>query len=171
MFSCLCSQATLSFSHSLTLSLSHSFTLSFTHSRHAEQLLFSSLCSKFAICWRKLQCFFLTSSSSPYPLTLEFTEQRAGSQLIIFRIIIRIIIIKAQLSSYISSVHRDQMAGFQNVLQLFVSNTAHLFLLEVCNRSTATCCCSSCSRREHSLGGRLSRAGLSFRPSSSRGPR
>ena len=115
--------------------------------------------------------FFLTSSSSPYPLTLEFTEQRAGSQLIIFRIIIRIIIIKAQLSSYISSVHRDQMAGFQNVLQLFVSNTAHLFLLEVCNRSTATwwwtsrrtaapgsSCCSSCSRREHSLGGRLSRA-------------
>ena len=37
-----------SLSHSLTftLSLSHSFTLLFTHSRHAEQLLFSCLCSK-----------------------------------------------------------------------------------------------------------------------------
>ena len=35
-------------SHSLnvSLSLSHSFALSFTHSPHAEQLLFSCLCSK-----------------------------------------------------------------------------------------------------------------------------
>ena len=33
-------------SHFLTLTLSHSFTLLFTHSRHAEQLLFSCLCSK-----------------------------------------------------------------------------------------------------------------------------
>ena len=51
---------TLSFTHSqhaeellfsclcskVTLTLSHSFNLSFTHSRHAEQLLFSCLCSK-----------------------------------------------------------------------------------------------------------------------------
>ena len=38
-------------SHSLTftLSLSHSFTLLFTHSRHAEQLLFSCLCSKVTV--------------------------------------------------------------------------------------------------------------------------
>merc|ERR1711994_234898 len=35
---------TMSLSH--TLSLSHSFNLSFTHSRHAEQVLFSCLCSK-----------------------------------------------------------------------------------------------------------------------------
>ena len=33
-------------SHSHTLSYSHSFTHSFTHSSHAEQLLFSCLCSK-----------------------------------------------------------------------------------------------------------------------------
>ena len=68
LFSCLGSKVTLSFSHTLTLtlshsitlhmlnnfcfhghaqkSLSHSFTLSFTLSRHAEQLLFSCLCSK-----------------------------------------------------------------------------------------------------------------------------
>ena len=38
---------TLSRSHSLTLS--HSFTLSFTHSQHAEQLLFSCLCSKITL--------------------------------------------------------------------------------------------------------------------------
>ena len=39
---------TISLSHSLNVSLSrsHSFTLSFTHSPHAEQLLFSCLCSK-----------------------------------------------------------------------------------------------------------------------------
>ena len=43
---------------------------------HAEQFLFSSLCSKVAVYRRKLQCFFLTagSSSSPDPLTLEFIE-------------------------------------------------------------------------------------------------
>ena len=45
---------TLSLSHSLTftLSLSHSFTLLFTHDhfRHAEQLLFSCLCSKVSSC-------------------------------------------------------------------------------------------------------------------------
>ncbi len=45
-----------SLSHSL--SLSHSFNLSFTHSRHAEQLLFSSLCSKLSVYSQKLQCFF-----------------------------------------------------------------------------------------------------------------
>ena len=46
-------------------SLSHSFNLSFTHSRHAEQLLFSSLCSKVTVYCRKLLCFFGTSSSIP----------------------------------------------------------------------------------------------------------
>ena len=35
-----------SLSHSLSHTLSHSFNLSFTHSQHAEQLLFSCLCSK-----------------------------------------------------------------------------------------------------------------------------
>ena len=34
---------------SLTLTLSHSFNLSFTHSQHAEQLLFSCLCSKVTV--------------------------------------------------------------------------------------------------------------------------
>ena len=40
---------TLSLSHSVTLSHSHSLTLSFTHSQHAEQLLFSCLCSKITL--------------------------------------------------------------------------------------------------------------------------
>ena len=39
-------------------SLSHSFTLSFTHSWHAEQLLFSCLCSKVSVYRWKWQCFF-----------------------------------------------------------------------------------------------------------------
>ena len=39
----------LSFSLSLSLSLSHSFNLSLNHSWHAEQLLFSSLCSKLTL--------------------------------------------------------------------------------------------------------------------------
>ena len=36
----------LSHTHSHNLSISHSINLSFTHSQHAEQLLFSCLCSK-----------------------------------------------------------------------------------------------------------------------------
>ena len=65
----------LSLSLAISLSLSHSFNLSFNHSRHAEQVLFSSLCSKVAVYSRKLQWFFLTSSSSsPYPVSLEFIE-------------------------------------------------------------------------------------------------
>ena len=51
-------------SHSLTLSFSHSFTLSFSLSQHAEQLLFSCLCSKLSVYSRKLQCFFLP----PHPI-------------------------------------------------------------------------------------------------------
>ena len=47
----------LSLSHSHTLALSHSFNLSFNHSRHAEQVLFSCLCSKVTVNGRKLQCF------------------------------------------------------------------------------------------------------------------
>ena len=60
----------------VTISLSHSFNLSFNHSRHAEQVLFSSLCSKFAVNRRKLQWVF-------FDLTLsgEFWVHRAGSQL------------------------------------------------------------------------------------------
>ena len=60
LFSCPSSKVTLSVFHSLTLdilnnfcfhvnaqkSLSHSLIHSFTHSRHAEQFLFSCLCSK-----------------------------------------------------------------------------------------------------------------------------
>ena len=48
----------LSLSHSHSFSLSHSFNLSFNHSRHAEQLLFWSLCSKVTVYSRKLQCLF-----------------------------------------------------------------------------------------------------------------
>ena len=70
---------TLSLSHTLSLSLSHSFNLSFTHSRHAEQVLFSSLCSKFAVYRRKLQCFFFDHHHST-PST-DIRVHRAGSQL------------------------------------------------------------------------------------------
>ena len=59
-------------------SLSHSVNLSFTHSRHAEQVLFSSLCSKVAVNRRKLQWVFF------YLLTTRSTDirvHRAGSQL------------------------------------------------------------------------------------------
>ena len=49
---------TLTLSHSHSFSLSHSFNLSFNHSRHAEQLLFWSVCSKVTVYSRKLQCFF-----------------------------------------------------------------------------------------------------------------
>ena len=65
-----------SLSHFHTLALSHSFNLSLNHSRHAEQVLFSSLCSKVVVYSRKLQCFFFTSSSSapPSPVSLEVIE-------------------------------------------------------------------------------------------------
>ena len=39
----------LSLTHSLTLTISHSFNLPFALSRHAEQFLFSSLCSKLTV--------------------------------------------------------------------------------------------------------------------------
>ena len=68
----------LSISHSF--SLSHSFNLSFTHSRHAEQVLFSSLCSKVAVYRRKLQWFFFDS----HTLSCDFWVHRAGSQLKIY---------------------------------------------------------------------------------------
>ena len=69
-----------SLSHSLThsFSLSHSFNLSFNHSWHAEQVLFSSLCSKVAVYRRKLQCFFFDSTIT---LTCDIRVHRAGSQL------------------------------------------------------------------------------------------
>ena len=68
---------TLTLSHSF--SLSHSFNLSFNHSRHAEQVLFSSLCSKVAVNSRKLQCFFLDLNTTS-TLSCEFRVHRAGSQ-------------------------------------------------------------------------------------------
>ena len=65
-----------SLSHSLTVTLSlchsfyisHSFNLSFTHSRHAEQLLFSCLCSKVTVYSRKY--FHTLSLSHSRTLTL-----------------------------------------------------------------------------------------------------
>ena len=56
-------------------SLSHSHTFSFTHSRHAEQLLFSYLCSKSRFISEN-DSAFLTSSASPVPVTLEFIKLR-----------------------------------------------------------------------------------------------
>ena len=49
---------------------------------HAEQLLFSSVCSKLTVyCW-KLQCFFLDHILLIITLTCEFRCHRAGSQLL-----------------------------------------------------------------------------------------
>ena len=70
---------TLTLSHSHSFSLSHSFNLSFNHSRHAEQVLFSSLCSKVTVYCRKLQCFFFDILL--ITLTCYFRCHRAGSQL------------------------------------------------------------------------------------------
>ena len=64
----------LSFSLTLSISLSDSFNLSFTHSRHAEQVLFSSLCSKFAVVGENCNGHFLTSSSAPSPVSLDVIE-------------------------------------------------------------------------------------------------
>ena len=68
---------TLTLSHSF--SLSHSFNLSFNHSRHAEQVLFSFLCSEVTIYRWKWQCVFLDFRSST--LSCEFRVHWAGSQL------------------------------------------------------------------------------------------
>ena len=64
--------------HVYALTFSHSFNLSFTHSRHAEQLLFSSLCSKLAVYRRKLQCFFFDLSITR---SIDIRVHRVGSQL------------------------------------------------------------------------------------------
>ena len=74
LFSSLCSKVTLTLSHShaLTLthslSLSHSLNLSFNHSWHAEQVLFSCLCSKVTVYWWKWQCdIWVHWAGSPKP--------------------------------------------------------------------------------------------------------
>ena len=67
----------LSLFHSHSFSLSHSFNLSFTHSRHAEQVLFSSLCSKVAVVGENCNGHFWTFSSSsaaPSPVSLDVIE-------------------------------------------------------------------------------------------------
>ena len=65
----------------LNLLLSHSFNLSFTHSQHAEQLLFSCLCSNVALYRWKCQCFFWPSSILLLTLSCYIRCHRAGSQL------------------------------------------------------------------------------------------
>ena len=67
-------------SHSHALSLSHSFNLSFNHSWHAEQVLFSSLCSKFAVYRWKLQCIFWDLHHH-ITLPCDTWVHRAGSQI------------------------------------------------------------------------------------------
>ena len=95
LFSCLCSKVTLSLSHSLTLtlshsltltlshslSLSHSFNLSFTHSWHAEQLLFSSLCSKVTLTLWRSHSHTLSLSLS-HSFNLSFTHSRHAEQVL-----------------------------------------------------------------------------------------
>ena len=66
----------LSLSHSLTqsFSLSHSFNLSLNHSRHAEQLLFSSLCSKVTLTLSRSHAHTLSHShtlSISHSITLD----------------------------------------------------------------------------------------------------
>ena len=70
-----------SLDRSITWSLDHSFNLSFTHSWHAEQVLFSSLCSKVAVYRRKLQWFFFDLLLLLTTLSCDFWVHRAGSQL------------------------------------------------------------------------------------------
>ena len=96
LFSCLCSKVTvyrwkwqcccfllqhlcqwhlslLSFIEFIDCSNSREWSLG-----HAEQLLFSCLCSKVTVYRWKWQCFFLTASASSPP---DITIHRAGSQL------------------------------------------------------------------------------------------
>ena len=79
----------LSHSHSLSLSLtlSHSFTLLFTHSRHAEQLLFSCLCSKVTLSLSHSLSHTLTLLHSctlalSHSLIHSFTHSRHAEQLL-----------------------------------------------------------------------------------------
>ena len=68
---------TLTLTHSHSFSLSHSFNLSFNHSRHAEQVLFSCLCSKVTVLGKNCnEVFFDLITLSCY-----FAVHRAGSQL------------------------------------------------------------------------------------------
>ena len=54
---------------------SHSHTLSFTLSRHAEQLLFSCLCSKVTLyIGENDNEYFWTSAAAPSPVSLELIE-------------------------------------------------------------------------------------------------
>ena len=68
-----------SIAQSLDRSIARSLDHSITHSGHAEQVLFSSLCSKVAVYSRKLQWGFFYSLS--VILTCEFRSHRAGFQL------------------------------------------------------------------------------------------
>ena len=79
-------QITLSHSHSLTLSLSaHSLTLSFTHSQHAEQLLFSCLCSKITLSLSHSHTLALSHSRTltlSHSLILSFNHSRHAEQVL-----------------------------------------------------------------------------------------
>ena len=83
----------ITLSHSLILSLSHSFTLSFTHSQHAEQLLFSCLCSKITLSLSHSHTLALSHSRTlalshshtltlSHSLILSFTLSRHAEQLL-----------------------------------------------------------------------------------------
>ena len=64
-------------SHSFTFTTFTTFTLSFTHSRHAEQLLFSCLCSKVTLTLSHSHSFSLSHS-----FNLSFTHSRHAEQLL-----------------------------------------------------------------------------------------
>ena len=73
LFSCLCSKVIITFSHSfslsLTLSISHSLTLNMLNN-----FCFHVYAQKSLIISEIGNVYFLTSASSPDPLTLEFME-------------------------------------------------------------------------------------------------
>ena len=74
---------TLSFSHSF--SLSHSFNLSLNHSWHAEQLLFSSLCSKLTLTLSHSHSLSLSHSHSfslSHSFNLSFNHSRHAEQVL-----------------------------------------------------------------------------------------
>ena len=69
----------------ITLSLSHSFNLSFNHSWHAEQLLFSSLCSKLTLTLSHSHSLSLSHSHSfslSHSFNLSFNHSRHAEQVL-----------------------------------------------------------------------------------------
>ena len=75
-------------SHFHTLTLSYSFNLSFTHTKHAEQLLFSCLCSNVAVYRWKCRWFFFDKTfsstlSSIFPFIELVPSEKSQAELMV----------------------------------------------------------------------------------------